>query len=119
LLGNGQLGEVGTSNLECGMIFSHDGAAWPRFEIACVDKPDRESLVEHITHVGGYDAGQWKLPVEEVIRRIEGCIEGFFIRVGANELNVFVASPKGAKKHIRTNPDLTQLDNLLNLPRCK
>jgi hypothetical protein len=101
------------------MTFIHDGAPWPRFEIACVDKPDRESLVEHITHVGGYDAGQWKLPVEEVIRRIEGCIEGFFIRVGANEVDVFVASPKGGRKNIRTNRDLTQLDNLLNLPRCK
>jgi hypothetical protein len=75
------------------MTFSHDGAAWPRFESTCVE-PNEEGLVEHITHVGGYDAGQWKLPVEEVIRRIEGCIEGFFIRVGANDVDVFVASPK-------------------------
>jgi hypothetical protein len=115
----GNWGEVGTSNLEGGMTFSHDGAPWPRFEIGCVNKPDREGLVEHITHVGGYDAGQWKLPVEEVIRRIEGCIEGFFIRVKANEVDVFVASPKGGRKHIRTNRDLTQLDHLMNLPRCK
>ena len=62
------------------MTFSH-GEPQPRFEITCINKPDLQSLVEHITHVGGYGAGQWKLPVEEVIRRIEGRIEGFFVRV--------------------------------------
>lgn len=100
------------------MTFSHDEPPWPRFEIICVNKPDRQSLVEHITHVGGYGAGQWTLPVEEVIRRIEGRVEGFFVRVGANEADVFVVSPIGRRKHIRTNPDLTKLDNLLSLPDC-
>ena len=100
------------------MTFSHGEPLWPRFEITCINKPDRQSLVEHITHVGGYGAGQWKLPVEEVIRRIEGRIEGFFVRVGVNEADVFVVSPTGRRKHIRTNPDLTKLDNLLSLPVC-
>jgi Protein of unknown function (DUF3892) len=100
------------------MTFSHGAPLWPRFEISCVNKPDRQSLVEDITHAGGYGAGQWKLPVEEVIRRIEGRIEGFFVRVGANEVDVFVVSPIGRRKHIRTNPDLTKLDNLLSLPAC-
>jgi len=100
------------------MTFSHGEPPWPRFEITCINKPDRQSLVEHITHVGGYGAGQWKLPVEEVIRRIEGRIEGFFVCVGVDETDVFVVSPTGRRKHIRTNPDLTKLDNLLNLPVC-
>jgi Protein of unknown function (DUF3892) len=99
------------------MTVSHDEPPWPRFEIACVNKPDRQSLVEDITHVGGHGAGEWKLPVEEVIRRIEGRIEGFFVRVGACEAHVFVVSPIGGK-HIRTNPDLTKVDNLLSLPDC-
>jgi hypothetical protein len=101
------------------MAFSHGEPPWPRFEIACVNKPDRQSLVEDITHVGGYGAGEWKLPVEEVIRRIEERIEGFFVRVGANEVDVFVVSPIGQRKHIRTNPDLTKADNLLSLPVCR
>ena len=101
------------------MTFSHDEPPRPRFEITCVNKPDRRSLVEHITHVGGYGVGQWKLPVEEVIRRIEGRIEGFFVRVGANEADVFAVSAIGGRKHIRTNPDLTKVDNLLSLPDCR
>jgi hypothetical protein len=60
-----------------------------------VYKPDRQSLVEHITHIGGYGAGQWKIPGEEVVRRIEGQIEDFFVRVGPNEADVFVVSPIG------------------------
>ena len=101
------------------MTVSHDEPPCPRFEITCVNKPDRQRLVEDITHVGGYGAGQWKLPVEEVIRRIEGRVEGFFVRVGANEADVFVVSPIGGRKHIRTNPDLTKVDNLLSLPDCR
>jgi hypothetical protein len=53
------------------MTVSHDEPPCPRFEIGCVNKPDRQSLVEDITHIGGYGAGQWRLPVEEVIRRID------------------------------------------------
>jgi hypothetical protein len=100
------------------MTFRHGEPPWPRFQIACVSKPGRQSPVEHITHLGGYGAGEWKLPVEEVIRRIEMRIEGFFVRVGANEVDVFVVSPIGRRKHIRTNPDLTKLDDLLSLPDC-
>ena len=101
------------------MTFSHGESSWRRFEIACVNKPNRQSPVEYITHVGGYGAGEWKLPVEEVIRRIEERIEEFFVRVGADKVDVFVVSPIGRKKHIRTNPDLTKLDNLLSLPDCR
>jgi uncharacterized protein DUF3892 len=89
-----------------------------RFQITCINKPNRQSPVEHITHVGGYGASQWKLTVEEVIRRIEGRIESFFVRVGNNEADVIVVSPPGRRKHIRTNPDLTKVDNLLSLPEC-
>jgi hypothetical protein len=100
------------------MTVSHDEPPCLRFEIACVNKPDRQSPVEDITHVGGQGAGEWRLPVEEVIRRIEGRIECFFVCVGANEADVFVVSPIGGRKHIRTNPDLTKVDNLLSLPDC-
>lgn len=89
-----------------------------RFQISCINKPDRQSSVEHITHVGGYGGSQWKLTVEEVIRRIEARLEAFFVRVGNNEADVIVVSPPGRRKHIRTNPDLTKVDNLLSLPEC-
>lgn len=92
-----------------------------RFQIKCINKPNRESSVEHITHVGGFGTGQWKLTVEEVIRRIESRVtdhEDFFVKVGNYEANVFVVSPVGRRKHIRTERDSTKVDNLLSLPEC-
>jgi len=89
-----------------------------RFQITCITKPNRESTTEHITHVGGYGSKQWKLEVETVIDRIEGGIERFFVHVGRDEADVIVMSPKGRRKYIRTEPDLTKADNLLSLPSC-
>jgi hypothetical protein len=89
-----------------------------RFQISCITKPDRQSSTEHITHVGGYGASQWKLTVETVIERIEGGLESFFVHVGHYEADVVVMSPVGRRKYIRTEPDLTKTDNLLSLPPC-
>jgi hypothetical protein len=89
-----------------------------RFQITCITKPNRQSTVEHITHVGGYGSKHWKLNVETVITRIEGKIENFFVKVGHNEADVVVMSPTGRRKYIRTEPDLTKVDNLLSLPEC-
>jgi Protein of unknown function (DUF3892) len=89
-----------------------------RFQITCITKPNRQSTVEHITQVGGYGSKQWKLDVETVIARIEGGLENFFVRVGQNEADVIVISPTGRRKYIRTEPDLTKVDNLLSLPEC-
>jgi Protein of unknown function (DUF3892) len=89
-----------------------------RFQITCITKPNRQSSVEHITHVGGYGSNQWKLDVETVIARIEGRLENFFVRVGHYETDVIVMSPIGRRKYIRTEPDLTKIDNLLSLPEC-
>lgn len=91
-----------------------------RFRIQCINKPNRESPVEHITHVGGVP--QWKLSVEEVMRRIESRgadHEDFFVHVGNSEANVVVvAATLQKRKHIRTVPDSTRADNLLSLPEC-
>ena len=92
-----------------------------RFQITCINKPHRDSPVEHITHVGGYGSGPWKLTVEDVIRRIESHgsdHEDFFVRVGNAEADVFVVSPPGRRKYIKTVPDYTKRDNLLSLPEC-
>lgn len=92
-----------------------------RFQITCINKPDRNSPVEHITHVGGFGTSPWKLTVEDVIRRIESRgpdHEDFFVRVGNAEADVIVVSPPGRRKHIRTTPDSTQRDNLLSLSEC-
>jgi Protein of unknown function (DUF3892) len=93
-----------------------------RFRITCITKPDRYSPVEHITHVGGFGSSQWKLAVEEVMRRIESSganHEDFYVRVGHAEASVVVVPATPYKrKHIRTTPDSTPVDNLLSLPEC-
>ena len=93
-----------------------------RFQITCINKPNRMSPVEHITHVGGYGSSPWKLTVEEVIRRIESRgsdHEDFFVRVGPYETDVFVVNPgAGRRKYIKTEPDSTKIDNLLHLSEC-
>lgn len=93
-----------------------------RFQIKCINKPNRDSPVEHITHVGGFGNQAWKLSVEEVMRRIESRgadHEDFYVKVGTNEADVIVVQATAHKrKHIRTTPDLTKVDNLLSLPEC-
>lgn len=90
-----------------------------RFRITCINKPNRDSPVEHITHVGGFGTSPWKLPVEDVIRRIESGAEAFFVHVGLYESDVEVVSPPGRRKYIKTRPDATKKDNLLSLPECQ
>ncbi|PRH85368.1 DUF3892 domain-containing protein [Labrys okinawensis] len=92
-----------------------------RFQIKCINKPNRDSSVEHITHVGGFGPPQWKLSVEEVIRRIEtkgADHEDFYVQVGVYTANVVVVSPVGRRKYIKTEPDSVGFDNLLSLPEC-
>jgi hypothetical protein len=90
-----------------------------RFQITCITKPNRESPVDHITHVGGYGTSPWKLTVEDVIQRIESGREQFFVHVGLYEADVIVVPETAHKrKHIKTKPDATQKDNLLSLPEC-
>ena len=93
-----------------------------RFQIKCINQPNRDSSVEHITHVGGYGQSQWKLTVEEVIRRIKSNgadHEDFYVKVGGEESDVIVVTPTdGRREHIRTTPDRTLRDNLLSLPEC-
>ena len=93
-----------------------------RYQIKCINKPNRDSTIEHITHVGGHGNPPWKLPVETVIQRIESKgadHEDFFVKVGNAEANVIVVQASlYYRKHIRTVADLTQKDNLLSLPEC-
>jgi hypothetical protein len=44
------------------------------FRIDCVNKPDRNSPHDHITHVGGPNvdgSGRWKEPVATIVKLIE------------------------------------------------
>jgi Protein of unknown function (DUF3892) len=90
-----------------------------RHEIKCINKPDRNSQVDSITHVGGVNSNgtRWKQTTALTIKEIEDKTAEFFVRVNNNTVAVFVVTGKFGK-YLRTEPDHTKMDNLLSLPEC-
>lgn len=85
--------------------------------VTCITKPQPQSSVEHITHLGG---SGWKWTREQVITSIEAGTNTFFVtdpRTG-QRANVRVVRPAGRAPYVRTSPDGDLYDNLLSLPQC-
>ena len=83
-------------------------------QITCINKPDRYSTNEHITHVGG----PWgKITVEEVISNIEKRVCDYYVSVDGFTIDVTIVNGVN-RKYIKTRPDSTGKDNLLALPEC-
>lgn len=89
------------------------------FEINCVNKPDRFSKHEHITHVGNTIQG-WRLTREAVITRITAKTEAFFTidRVTGKKAYIGVVREAGKHPYLRTYADGAWNNNLLDLPEC-
>ena len=85
-----------------------------KFQITAVRKPDRNSTVEHITHVKIADEVFQRA---SIINWIDTNEHQFFTRVGPYESKVVTASRLGIK-YIKTENDGTVTDNLLSLPAC-
>ena len=91
-----------------------------RYQIKCINKPDHNSPVEHITHVGGFESSPWRITVEQCMSMIENGGDIFFVHTGQYEAKVIVIQKSPAhRKHIRTVVDTTKLDNLLKLVECQ
>lgn len=89
------------------------------FEVTCVNKPDRFSTHEHITHIGNW-TNQWRLTREEAIKRIDSGTEAFYT-VDANtgkRAYVGVVRDPGKYPYLRTHADGKWNDNLLALVEC-
>ena len=88
-------------------------------QIKCINKSDRYSPHERITHVGGvFSTGnRWKQTQEQTIREIEGGEWAYFVEVGGSRIDVIVATHNG-RKYIKTRSDGEQPNNLLSLPEC-
>lgn len=86
--------------------------------VTCINKPDRDSEHEHITHLGG---NGWRWTAAEVIQSIEQKTNTFFVLDAAgNRSNVGVVNPTdGRRKHLRTYADDRWNNNLLALPECR
>ena len=86
-------------------------------QIKCINKQHRDNPHERITHVGGSEAGPWKITQERAIQLIESRENEFFVMAGGHRVRVIVASRNG-RKYLKTENDGDSPDNLLSLSEC-
>ena len=90
------------------------------YQVTCITKPDRFSTHEHITHIGNV-AGNWRLPREDAIRRIDGQQDAFFTIDKSTGRKVYVGVVRGdgnKAPYLRTYADGKWNDNLLAQQEC-
>jgi hypothetical protein len=87
------------------------------FEVNCINKPNRESRHEHITHIGGQG---WRLTREAAIRRIDSGSESYYTidRQTGKKVYVGVVRADGRLPFLQTHADGKWNDNLLAQREC-
>lgn len=88
-------------------------------QILCINKTNRQSRHERISHVGGVnpDGTRWKLTEEEAIGYIKSQTYRFWTAGGGESTWVVIATYEG-REYLKTQSDTTTKDNLLSLPEC-
>ncbi|MGN7986137.1 DUF3892 domain-containing protein [Pedobacter sp. 22226] len=92
------------------------------YQVICITKPDVNSTHEHITEIGYRESAlrpKVTISVEEAIKRVDANAFEFYVSTSQGTAYVKVERPSGRRAYIRTEPDETKKDNLLNLPQCK
>ena len=91
------------------------------YRIDCINKTDRNSKHEHITHAGGPNPdgnGRWKDTVPNIVRHIEQKNHRFFTNESGASAWVGVRTSAAGNKFIQTHADGVWKDNLLALKEC-
>jgi uncharacterized protein DUF3892 len=83
-------------------------------QVKCINKTDRPSRHERISHIGG-DWG--KITESEAIRQIKIDTNAYHVNVGGYDVRVIIAVHLG-REYLKTQSDSTLVDNLLSLPEC-
>ena len=87
-------------------------------QIKCINRTERMSPHERITHLGGYVNSQWKITLSDAIGKIERGEWAFFVQADRRTVGVIVAFSPSGKKYLKTEADGDQPDTLLRLPEC-
>lgn len=89
------------------------------FEVNCINKPNRDSAHEHITHIGN-TVNNWRLTRESAIQRIDSKTEAFFTVDNINRKRAYIGVVRepGKAPYLRTYADGKWDNNLLAQPEC-
>ncbi len=83
-------------------------------QVTCINKANRESRHEAVTHLGG---SGWRWTRQEVINSINNKSNTFYTLVTGKRADIGVVDgPNG--QFVRTYADDVWTDNLLALPEC-
>ncbi|MDO9435737.1 DUF3892 domain-containing protein [Hydrogenophaga sp.] len=89
------------------------------FEVNCVNKPDRDSPHEAITHIGN-TFSRWRMTTEAAIASIESKSAAFYTVDKSRRVRLYigVVRESGQAPYLRTYADKTWNNNLLAQGEC-
>lgn len=89
-------------------------------QVLCINKSNRYSTHERITHIGGAntDGSKWRLAQPDAINGIETGKWKFFVSRNGSTAWVVVAISRLGHKYLKTQADGEEPNNLLSLPEC-
>lgn len=88
-------------------------------QVLCINKTDRTSPHERISHIGGMNADRslWRLTEDAAIAGMKAGKWTFYTNVGGRRANVRIGHHLG-REYLTTEPDGQQPNNLLSLSEC-